>query len=263
MQQELILKIILAFLVSGIWITFSTLFAERFGSKLGGLMANMPSNILVTLIFIALLQGKEYAAKTTLAVPIGMTLCSIFLLVFVIMLQYNLMIAVGTSVIVWIISALLLNKLSYSNIIGGTIIYIIVTALCFVILEYIIKIPSAEKKKKNYTTLQIIMRALFAGSLVATVITFSTFSTSYFTGLLTTFPSVILSTMIILSINQGNKFTQGLGKVMLLGSSNILVYTTMIYFTFPTVGIWIGTIVSLAASIVWLLIMRPFIEKIS
>ncbi len=263
MQSELIIKIILAFFVSGIWIAFSTLFAERFGSKLGGLMANMPSNILVTLIFIALLKGTEYAAKTTLAVPLGMTLCSIFLLVFVIMLRFNLMIAIGSSIIVWIVSAILLNKLSYSNVLGGIIIYIIVTVICFLILEYIVKIPSIEKKKKEYTNWQIATRALFAGSLVSTVLIFSTFSSSYFTGLLTTFPSVILSTCIILSFTQGNRFTQGVGKVMLLGSSNILVYTRMIYLTFPTLGIWIGTIISLASSIIWLLLMRPFIDKVS
>ena len=52
-----LLNIILAFFIAGSFIALLTLLAERFGSTIGGLIANLPSNILITMIFISLTRG--------------------------------------------------------------------------------------------------------------------------------------------------------------------------------------------------------------
>jgi hypothetical protein len=41
------LLIIFAFLIGGIWISLATMLSEKLGSKAGGMVANLPSTILV------------------------------------------------------------------------------------------------------------------------------------------------------------------------------------------------------------------------
>jgi hypothetical protein len=61
MDHAFLLKTVTSFLAGGIWIGASTLLAERLGSKKGGLVTNLPSTILVALVFVAL--AKEGAQK--------------------------------------------------------------------------------------------------------------------------------------------------------------------------------------------------------
>ena len=57
------IKFGLSFLVGGVWVTLSSVAAERFGSKAGGLIGGLPSTIVVTLLFIGLTQSAERAAE--------------------------------------------------------------------------------------------------------------------------------------------------------------------------------------------------------
>lgn len=74
----IIYKIIISFFVAGIWISAATLLAEKFGSKIGGLIANLPSNILISLLFIAIVNNTDYVINTVPSVPIGMAIDTIF-----------------------------------------------------------------------------------------------------------------------------------------------------------------------------------------
>jgi hypothetical protein len=44
-------KLLIRFCVGGLWVTLTTIVADRFGSKLGGWIGGLPSTIVVTLFF--------------------------------------------------------------------------------------------------------------------------------------------------------------------------------------------------------------------
>jgi hypothetical protein len=77
------IKFGLSFLVGGIWVTLSSVAAERFGSKVGGLIGGLPSTIVVTLLFIGLTQTPERAAESAIIVPLVMGVNGIFVTVFI------------------------------------------------------------------------------------------------------------------------------------------------------------------------------------
>ena len=116
MDKIFILKIIISFFISGLCITISTLLAEKFGSKIGGLITNMPSNILISFLFIALTQNIEYVKDASVTVPIGMTIDTIFLLIFVIFLNYSLILSIVFSIFSWFILAVFFNIFKLNNI---------------------------------------------------------------------------------------------------------------------------------------------------
>ncbi len=264
MEKAFLLKTIISFVVAGIWIGGATLFAERLGSKKGGLITNLPSTVLIALVFVALVQDARFAANATDAVPIGMLISTFFLLVFILLLKYGLIKTILLSLSVWFVLAFVAQKIHLSNIFFNIILYFITAVSSYILLEYVIKIPAKGKKKQKYTPGSFLIRALFAGSVVAGTIIISTFADTYWVGLLSTFPAVMLSTMVVLTINQGIDFARATGKIIILSSTNIIIYAIGISFTYPTLGVALGTIVSFGLALIWILLLHLLlIQKLS
>ncbi|MCU0614911.1 MAG: hypothetical protein MUD09_07470 [Desulfobacterales bacterium] len=130
-------------------------------------------------------------------------------------------------------------------------------------LEKIVGIPSAEKSGKRYSPGQIMLRALFAGALVAGVILAARVVPPYWVGILATFPAVLLPTMIILTRNQNAAFARATGKILVLSSTNIVVFGVAVYYTFPVVGIVGGALISFLCSFCWVWLFMPIVRKFS
>ena len=261
MENAFLLKTIISFVVAGIWIGGATLLAERLGSKKGGLIINLPSTVLIALVFVALVQDARFAANATEAVPIGMLINTLFLLGFILLLKYGLIKTILLSLSGWLVLAFLAQKIHLSNIFFNIILYFITAVASYIFLEYVIKIPAKGKKKQKYNPGSLLIRALFAGSVVAGTIIISTFAGTYWVGLLSTFPAVILSTMVILTINQGIDFARATGKIIILSSTNIIIYAVGISITYPTLGVALGTIVSFGVALIWILFLHLLIQN--
>jgi signal transduction histidine kinase len=263
MDNTFFLKTIISFITAGIWIGGATLIAERLGSKKGGLVSNLPSTILIALVFVALVQDTRFAAAATDAVPIGMLIDTLFLLVFILLVKHGLIKTVLLSLATWFVLAFAARHVHSSNIILNIILYTAVAVGTYLLLEYKTDIPAKGKNRKKYTPGSLLIRALFAGSVVAGTIILSTFAGTYWVGLFSTFPAVMLSTMVILTVNQGADFARAVGKIMILSSTNIIVYSVGVSLTYPSLGIALGTILSFGLAFLWILLLHPVIQKLS
>lgn len=263
METAFLVKIISAFFISGIWLTGVTLIVEKIGSKKGGLIANLPSNLMISLIYIAIIHSPDFAAQTAQSVPVGMTVSKVFLFAFITLLNYSLQKAITFSLLIWLVLAFTVKSLPPISWLLGIIIYAVFSLITFFIIEKYVQIKSVPKTNKTYTFRQLLLRGLFTGSIVAASVTISYFLPPYLTGVFSTFPAVMLTTMAILTVNQNTKFAQATGKVLLLSSSNIIIYSVFVSFTYPTIGILLGTLVSLIASVLWVIVISPFIKKAS
>ncbi len=256
------LKTAASFVTAGIWIAGSTMLAEKLGSKIGGLIANLPSNILVSMIFVALSQDRFFAAEAVRTLPLGMAANTIFIFVMIISLRYGILLSALLGLLGWLAAILAAGKAGYSGWTGGIIIYLAVMFITFLIAEYVLKIPSAPRIPKAYRPYQILIRALFAGSIVAGTVVVAQLAGPFWTGLFASFPAVLLSTLVILAVNQSPQFARAAGKILLVSSSNIVVYIVMLHLTYPPLGIALGTVISFIASVVWVALMRPLLSKI-
>lgn len=262
MDSTFLLKVVSSFVIAGSWIALSTMIAERLGSKIGGLISNLPSNILVSLIFIALVNDASYVANAAISVPLGISICTMFLVVFIIFLRFSLLIAIFTSLLFWLLAALVSSQLYLENFYMNISISLVTILLSALFLEKILKTPSVKNTKRKLSFPQFIGRILFSGSIVAGVVIISKFSNPYFVGIFATFPAMLISTMIILSVNQGKKFAQGTGKILALSLSNTVVYIAAVYFTYPRFGILWGTLISYSLSILWITFLYPLVKKL-
>ena len=170
MDTLFLTRVLLSFLIAGSWIAIATLLTERMGSKLGGLITNLPSNILISLIFIAITQGVDFVKQAVPGIPIGMLIDTFFLLVFIILLKYSLLLSIIGSLLTWFMMAIIAAIIKYDQLIPNIILYLLVTMVTFILLEKAFKIPSSSKSSKKYSWKQILLRALFAGGVVASVV---------------------------------------------------------------------------------------------
>ena len=263
MDSLFVSRLVVSFCIAGIWIAAVTLLAERLGSKLGGLFTNLPSNILISLLFVAFINGSSYAVNSVPGIPIGMAINTLFLFVFIVTIKYGLFLSTFASLASWLIIAYAASLIEFQNLWLNCLLYLVVTISSFGILEKIFKIPSAEKSSKQYTKIQIAIRVLFAGTIVSAVIISSKFLNPYLFGIFSTFPAVLLSTMVILVINQDKKFAQATGKILILSSSNIVVYGLVVYLTFEYYGIVMGTAISFGIAFAWVWVFHPILTRIS
>jgi len=262
MDATIVLRIALAFVVAGTWISAATLAGERLGTRIGGLIANLPSNILVSLLFISMTRGTDYAVEAAGSVPIGMAVDTIFLLVVVAALKSGLKLALPLGLATWAAAAALFLALPPLGVVAGIVLYAVVCAACFAIAEWGLGIKAVEKTKAPFRLSVMATRAFFAGSIVAGAVALSQIAPPYMTGILATFPAVLLSTMMILTKAQGGDFARATGKVLILSSSNIIVYSTAAMVFFPIIGAGWGTAAAFLLALLYVSIFLPVLRKI-
>jgi hypothetical protein len=252
----------MSFLVAGLWISVATFLAERLGSKLGGIISNLPSNIVVSLAFISINKGEAFASESARAVPLGMAIDIIFLFVFMAMLRRGIVAAILVSLSTWFTCAFLTAIAPRIGFVVGTTLFVIASLSCFFAAEFVLKIRSVPKRDTSFKATTLVIRAVFAGSVVSAAVASSNLVPPYLTGIVATFPAVLLSTMAILSVSQKADFTRATGKILLLSSSNIIVYAFVAQACFVAFGWAFGTLASFLSSIAWVAALRPLLLKI-
>lgn len=257
-----ILKVISSFLIAGSWIALSTLIAEKLGSKVGGLISNLPSNILVSLVFIALVNDIPYVTDAIISIPLGISICTLFLVVFIVALRFRLIIAVAISLLFWLMMAFIFSTFDLDSLLMNIFISLFIILISILFIEKVLKTPSIKNSGTQPTFQQFLLRVLFSGSIVASVVVISKYSNPYFTGIFSTFPAMLTSTMVILAINQGRSFAMATGKVLVLSLSNTVVFVIAIYLTYPVIGVLWGTIVSYSFSVIWIIFLYPLVRKL-
>lgn len=246
--------------VAGLWISVATLLAERLGSRTGALVANLPSNILVALVFVAATHGVGFVGTAVAAVPVGMAVDSLFLLVFAAALRWGLAAAVAASLATWSLAAWGASRWA-PDALAGTVLYVFLTVACALAVARLLAPAAHAGVPRRFTPGQLAVRALFAGTVVGATVALADVVPPYWVGLLATFPAVLLSTLVILTVARGPAFAQSAAQVLIVSSSNILVYALGVRLAYPRLGIAAGTAVALALAAAYVAALRPVVRR--
>jgi hypothetical protein len=260
-MQEFWIQILQSFLIAGIWIALATLLAEKLGSKAGGAIANLPSTILISLVYVSIVRTPEYAAEAALAAPLGMAINTVFLFTYILMLRYHLVVAAMSALSVWFLLAWIVSQSAQITILYSLGLYFVATLITFYLLEYVFSVKSVGKQKRPFKWWIVAVRTIFAGSVVGTTVAISTFANSFWTGIFSTFPAVMLSSMTILTISQGPKFAQAVGKTMILASINIVIYAILVHLFYATIGVLWGTLLAFVGAALFIWFIKPLLVR--
>jgi len=234
-------EFLIPFIAAAVTVIIITVVAERYGTKKGGILGTLPSTILIAYLFIAYNEGIKVATQAVAVVPAEMGVNVIFLLLFVLFSYRSFTTALMVSLSVWTILSLLLLYFNLENLLISTVIFAAAFLLAIYVLEQRKKTPSVGRVQTCYTPLRIFLRGLFAGVIIGVAVLLSNVG-AVLSGILSAFPVIFLSTMIIAMREQGPAFAGAIAKAMVFGSPSVVTYTIAVFFFYPAYGIIIGTI---------------------
>ena len=259
---NLALQTIFPFFLSAAVVIIVMLVAEKYGTKTGGILGTLPSTIIVAYIFIALNKGTTFASNSVAVVPAEIGINLIFLFVFALLIKKSVYFAFIASFVIWTALSFILWFVDLKNIYISVSIFFISLLFTFVIIEKFVKIKSIGQKAVHYTVTKIAFRGLLAGTIITITVLLSNVG-EVIAGIISVFPAIISSTMIISYYEHGAGFAAGLAKSMIIGSCSVMSYAASIHFLYPLYGIIFGSIGSLIISIIVTLLILQLRKKLS
>lgn len=228
------------FFLSAVVVILITIIAERYGTKVGGILGTLPSTIIIAFIFIAINEGEQFASRAVSVVPAELGINIIFLFVFAILIHRSTILAFIVTFSIWTVLSFLLIFFNMEYIVLSVIIYLLCLIICFFILEKRKAIPSIGTMYIHYTPTKILLRGVLAGIIISIAVFLSNVG-SIISGVFSVFPAILSSTMLISVREHGPDFASGMAKSMILGLSSVATYAVCIHFFYPTLGIFFGT----------------------
>jgi uncharacterized membrane protein (GlpM family) len=250
MDASFWIKLALSFMVGSMWVTFTTLAAERYGSKLGGLIGGFPSTVVIALFFIGLTQSPVIAAQATTVMPVAQGLNGIFIITFMFFISRGLGTSMLFALLVWIVQSTLLYLLDIQAFWVSIACWILLLAGCYFVIEKWMRIPSQSKLVISYPPSQLIWRAVFGGMVIAVAVFMGKLGGPLLGGIFGSFPAMFLSTLVITSRTGGADFSRAVGKSLLIsGLVNVPLYEIVVRILYPELGLVVGTIMAILFSL--------------
>lgn len=260
-MNPFLMQSVIPFILAALIVIIITVIAERYGTKIGGIIGTLPHTIVVAFLFIAFNKGIDFASLSVSIVPAEIGINIVFLLVFAILAHRSIITATAASLIIWTILTSILFISDLNNIYISIAIYIIIAALSLLFLEKYKKISSTGRVTVHYTPIKILIRGVLAGTIIAVAILLSNIG-PVLSGIFSVFPAILLSTMIISVTEHGPRFAGGIGKAMIFGSPSVISYAVAIHFLYPYYGIVNGTIMAYLISVIIAVLLFRFRVKI-
>tara|TARA_B100000902_G_scaffold77458_1_gene82198 strand:- start:18528 stop:19364 length:837 start_codon:yes stop_codon:yes gene_type:complete len=255
--------IILSSLMAAIVAILATVFIERSGGAIGGIIT-LPTTIVPASIGIWIGVNADlvsFAAAMSM-VPIGMLLNVLFLGSWRVLPKFlerifsdtYLVYAVAVcSVLFWLVSAGIstVSVEYFSNFLGSINIGICAVIIAFVLGYFAVsKGGDAPPGSNSVSLISIILRGVAAGGAIGLSVWIAGLGLPFISGVVSVFPAIFLTTMVSLWIAQGRSVPVGATGPMMLGSTSVSIYALICIVVFPSFGVWVGSLVSWLLSVI-------------
>jgi Protein of unknown function (DUF3147) len=260
MIDLLILNLILAFIVGGVWVRSSTIIAERYGSALGGLIGGLPAISIVSFLFIALNQSPGTASQAAIVFPLALSFTISFLFVYAILSGRGFRNAFPAGLLVWAILSTITALLSLRNLYLSVGVFLIASTSFLYVLKKKMKLSYIEGAEIPYSIPQVILRAVIGGGVISLAVLLSQLAGPELGGIASSFPAIFSLALFFTYRTRGMGLSQALTKPLLISASlTAFPYSLIVGYLYPIAGAEIGTavalcsIVPLAALAYWLI----------
>jgi hypothetical protein len=79
-------------------------------------------------------------------------------------------------------------------------------------------------------------------------------------GIFSSFPTILLPLLLIIHFNHSNLQARTIIKNTPFGLTSVVVYSFLVYLTYPTIGIFWGTIIGLVSSVLVIVIQTKVLK---
>ncbi len=232
-----LLKVALSFIVGGVWITLTTVAAERLGSRVGGFIGGLPSTVVVALSFIAWTQGARRAHAATTSLPLAFAVNALFLIVYAVCVPRGLVAGIAAALLAWFVLQGGVVLWNVSSLGLSLLIWALVLVGAYQIATRVLDIPPSKGIERP-TKPPLLWRGIFSGSIVALAVILSEVGGPVLGAVLSAFPAVYTSTLIVTSRSMGRDFSRSLiVPLMVSASVNCVVFATVFRYLVLDLGL--------------------------
>lgn len=259
MEQLFIIQLITSIFIGGLFVSLLTIIAERLPQRAAGVVLSIPSTIVLGLFFIALTTSPSVVTTIAPSMPISMGATIIFCIIYV-YLANNIPLSRITSMVVstlgaifiWLLFAIPIVHFKVSHFLFSLPAFVLLAAIGHYLLYTKPKIKT-EPIRIIYTLHQKIIRAIAGGLIIGLIVFMAKFLGPFWGGVFSTFPAVYLSTLLIIHYYHDKKFLFHITKTIPVSSFGFIIYLLVVQYTYPRIGIIIGTIYALIISLIYLI----------
>ncbi|HEX5455949.1 MAG TPA: DUF3147 family protein [Candidatus Saccharimonadales bacterium] len=256
--EEFLVRVALSFLVGGLWIGGMTRIAEKFGSKLGGLLVSLPSTGVVALLFIALTQNQEAMVSATTVMPSAIAAGTIFLVMFAVLYRFGWVFAYFGAIAVWFALNLPLVILRIENIAVSLLLALLIYCVS---VTYFQKHPHRKLGPVKISKTALVLRIVFAGTVIALAVLLAKLAGPAWGGLFSSYPAAFSATVILFARKHGIEFTSSVSRTMVHGNMSIVVFAVFVFLLVPHVGVALGIFFAYLVCLVFATFSYRFVNR--
>ena len=269
MTSTLVIQLLISFFVGGFFITLLTLIAERSSVNVSGIIMMFPSTIVLGFFFLGITTSEEKVAMIVPAtlIPLGIVIFSSVIYIYssILFSKYiktktiQILVTFVVSSFIWFVLASPFALWKFQNLIIGIVGFFILITITHFILN---KGTFHEKViRPKYTKIQIMMRAVFTGGIIALVVLFGKLFNPFWGGIFTMYPAATFATLIIFHFYYEPTQLFYFVKKAPLGSLSLFIYAISVMLLFPEIGVIMGTIIAYTLSLSFSLLLIKYKKR--
>lgn len=255
--------IVTKILVSVTFVVGLSLVAENVSPRIAGILAGYPLGAAISLFFIGIENGQGFAAQGAVYTLGGLSASLVFVYFYfrvsLKVRRWELLASAFSAIVAFLIAAKVLSQFDL-----GLIKAFLITVGCICFFYYQFKdIPNVlVKEKVKFTPVVLAIRAATAALIILLVTGLAKWIGPNWAGILSAFPVTLFPLLVLVHVAYGREQVHTIIKNFPLGLGALIVYVTTVKFTYPAIGVGLGTLVSFIAATLYLIGFSAFIRKI-
>lgn len=238
-----------------------TIIAEKVSPKASGMLSGLPVGSSITLLFFAIEYGVDYVKETALYNIHGLFAALAFAIGYYISTFYTgkfeVILSLLISFISYLIIALILSFIPPHIVFTPLIIFslLIISAIYFSKKE-----DHKMVKTSKVTIFDLTIRSLLTIAIFLIISNLPKYVPTNIAGIFSSFPTILLPLLLIIHFNHSNLQARTIIKNTPFGLTSVVVYSYLVYYTYPTIGIVWGTLIGLCSSVLVIIIQRKVFQ---
>lgn len=256
-----VLKLVLSFVIGGLWITAGVALAERRGSRVGGLVLGFPSTVLVAIVFIGWTQSPQAAALATAVIPAVHGINALYVLVTVSLIGRRFWAGWAAGLAVWGACSFLLVALKFDDFGAGVLVYAVLLAFSYRRIGRISPGDPDAGRGPVAGPLLVTVRGVLGGTVIALAVLIAKVGGPLVGGVFAIFPAVFTGALVATALSHGAGFSAAVMRSTLLGGISCVIFAAAVRVSFVPLGLVLGTLVSAFAALLSTLLIRGLMRK--
>ncbi|WP_440635869.1 hypothetical protein ACSHT2_19485 [Bradyrhizobium sp. PUT101] len=248
LDPHFILFLLLRMAIAAAFVVSASIITERAGPVIGALVATLPVSAGPSYVFLAIDHDAAFIAQGALAsLPVNAATIVLALTYVVLAQRHGLLVSCGSAVAVWIVLASIIRQFDWS-LAAGLAANLIAFGICIPLLAGYrhVKMPLVTRRWYD-----IPMRAALVATLVAIVVSTSSWVGPRISGIIALYPVVFSSIMVILHPRIGGPPTAAVlansaWGLLGFGMAIAVLHVAVVWF-----GSAVGLCLALGTCVVW------------